>query len=338
MSHSHSHSHSHSEEFVIEAQTVKELQLLEAALGDVDTEITAKQYLMTREILAARQNTIAKIPKFWAVVFDHASSELEAAITSSDLEVFTAALQGMEVLRPEVPASAAVSDVGLDKFGEPRSVSIRFHFSENDWFTDSVLEKTLYYRYGKDGSAGLVSEPVRINWKEGKDLTEGLTDAAHAFWAAQKQNPSQNLDGIITGDARKARDAAARETPEYKALAKNLEDATNGAISFFNFFSYRGRWTSAAESIEAKADLQAKKQAALNGQATADDDDDDEDEDFPEEDVETFPAGHEVAVSIAEDIFPSAIDYFMADTIDSDDELDGIDVDDSDDAEDIEMS
>lgn len=328
-----------SEEFVIQPQTIRELQLLEASLGDVDTEITAKQYLMTRDILAARQNTIAKIPKFWAVVFDHASSELEAAITSSDLEVLTAALQGMEVLRPEVPASATPSDVGLDKFGEPRSVTIRFHFSENAWFTDSVLEKSFYYRYGKDGSAGLVSEPVPINWKEGKDLTEGLTTAAYAFWAAQKQNPAQNLDGVITGEARKARDAAARQMPEYKALAQRLEDAHNGAVSFFNFFSYRGRWTSAAESVEAKAELLAKKQAAINGQSTDDDDEDDEDEDFPEEDVETFPAGHEVAVSIAEDIFPSAIDYFMADTIDSEDEFDGIQVDDSDDDDDdVEMS
>lgn len=315
-----------SEEFVIEPQTIKELQLLEASLGDVDTEITAKQYLMAKDILAARQATIAKIPKFWAVVFDHASSELEAAITQHDHQVFMAALQGLEVLRPEIPANASLSDVGLDKFGEPRSVTVRFHFSENAWFTDSVLEKTFYYRYGKDGSAGLVSEPVRINWKEGKDLTEGLTDAAYALWAAQKQNPAQNLDGVVTGEARKTRDAAARQLPEYKAVVKTLEDKPQGAISFFNFFSYRGRWTSAAESAEAKAEL------------PLDDDEDDEDEDFPEEDVETFPAGHEVAVSIAEDVFPGAIDYFMADTIDSDDDLDGVEVDDSDDDDDVEMS
>ncbi|KAK7731786.1 hypothetical protein SLS53_008607 [Cytospora paraplurivora] len=327
-----------SEEFVIEPQTIKELQLLEASLGDVDTEITAKQYLMAKDILAARQGTIAKIPKFWAVVFDHASSELEAAITQHDHQVFMAALQGLEVLRPEIPANASLSDVGLDKFGEPRSVTIRFHFSENAWFTDSVLEKTFYYRYGKDGSAGLVSEPVRINWKEGKDLTEGLTDAAYALWTAQKQNPSQNIDGVVTGEVRKTRDAAARQLPEYKAVIKTLEDKPQGAISFFNFFSYRGRWTSAAESVEAKAELLAKKQAALKGQASDDDDEDDEDEDFPEEDVETFPAGHEVAVSIAEDIFPGAIDYFMADTIDSDDELDGVEVDDSGDDDDVEMS
>lgn len=48
--------------------------------------------------------------------------------------------------------------------------------------------------------------------------------------------------------------------------------------------------------------------------------------------METFPAGHEVAVTIAEDIFPNAIDYFMGDSIDSD-----IDLDDDDDDDDDEM-
>lgn len=326
------------EEF-IDPSAIRELQLIEASLSDVDTEITAKQYLMTKDILAARQSTIAKIPSFWAVVFDHASSELEAAITGSDLEVFAKALKGIEIGRPEIPASASPSQVGLENFGEPRSVTIRFHWSENDWFTDSVLEKSFYYRYGKDGSAGLVSEPIRVNWKPGKDLTEGLTDAAYNFWAAQKQNAAQQLDGVLVGDARKARDAETRKMPEYKTLSDKLENTTNGAISFFNFFSYRGRWTSAAESVEAKAELLAKRQSAINGSGIEDDDDDDEDEDFPEEDVETFPAGHEVAVSIAEDIFPSAIEYFLADTIDSDDELDDIEIDNTDeDDDDVEMS
>lgn len=330
-----------SNEFVIDPTAIRELNLIEASLGDVDTEITAKQYLMTRGILAARQNTISKIPGFWAVVFDHASTDLEAAITSDDIEVFANALQGIEVLRPEIPATADPAQTGLQNFGEPRSVTIRFHFSENQWFTDSLLEKTFSFRYGKDGSSGLVSDPIRINWKQGKDLTEGLTDAAYSFWAAQKQNPAQHLDGVPVGEARKARDAAARDLPEYKALTDRIEKAANGIISFFNFFSYRGRWISAAESAEAKAELLAKRQAAQKGGSMdSDDEEEDEDEDYPEEDVETFPAGHECAVAIAEDIYPAAIDYFMADTMDSDDELDDVEIDntDDDDDDDVEMS
>ncbi|GAW21021.1 hypothetical protein ANO14919_105340 [Xylariales sp. No.14919] len=318
---------------VIDPQTIKELHLFEAAISDVDTEVTAKQYLMSRDIFAARQKTIAKIPSFWAVTFDNAASELEAAVTPADLEVFSAALTSVEVTRPEIPASAKPSDLGLDKFGEPRSLQFTFRFGDNEWFSDKELTKAFYFRYGKDGSAGLVSEPIKINWKSpAKDLTQGLSDAALAFWNAQKADPSQKLDGVLANDARHARDAAAKNLPEYQSLAKKLESNVEGALSFFNFFSYRGRWISAAEHVEAKAELFAKRRAAQAGQETEEeDDDDDDDEDFTEEAVETFPAGHEVAVTIAEDIFPNAIDYFMGNTIDSDIEID------DDDDEDEEM-
>ncbi|KAI1108224.1 hypothetical protein F5Y14DRAFT_437000 [Nemania sp. NC0429] len=318
---------------VIDPQTIKELHLFEAAISDVDTEVTAKQYLMSRDIFAARQKTIAKIPSFWAVTFDNAASELEAAVTQSDLEVFSAALTSVEVTRPEVPASAKASDLGLEKFGEPRSLQFTFRFGDNKWFSDKELTKIFYFRYGKDGSAGLVSEPIKINWKSPQtDLTQGLSDAALAFWHAQKTNPSQNIDGVLANDARHARDAAAKELPEYKSLAKQLEDNVEGSLSFFNFFSYRGRWISAAEHVAAKAELLARRQAAQAGNEVDEDDDDDDDEDFTEEAVETFPAGHEVAVTIAEDIFPNAIDYFMGNSIDSD-----IEIDDDDEDEDEEM-
>ncbi|KAJ1325360.1 NAP domain-containing protein [Microdochium nivale] len=328
----------------IAPQTIKELELLEAALSDVDTEIIAKQYLLTKDIFAQRQTTISKIPKFWAVVFNNAQIDLEAAITPADREIFEHALTGIDVVRPEIPASATVADTGLANYGEPRSVTLRFQFAENPWFTDSVLEKTLYYRYSKDGEAGLVSEPVKISWKAGKDVTEGLTDAAYAFWTAQKKLASQNLDGVVFGDARKARDAEAKKMPEYKAVVETLEEKVEGAISFFNFFSYRGRWTSAVESKEARAELAAKRQAALAGKPIDGDDKEEEEEDDDEEmpaeaEAETFPAGHEVAVTLAEDIWPGAIDYFMSETLDSDDELDGLDLDDdSEDDDDVEMS
>ncbi|KAI6351688.1 hypothetical protein MCOR25_009808 [Pyricularia grisea] len=327
------------EDFTIDPQTVKELQLLEAALSDVDLEIAAKQYLMTRDIFASRRQTIAKIPAFWAVVFEHAQRDLEAAITADDTELLVKGLVDIEVARPGIPASATPSDCGKDKFGEPRSVAFRFHFKDNDWIADKVLEKHFYYRYAKDGTAGLVSEPVKINWKAGKDLTQGLTDAAYNLWVAQKGNAAQKLDAVLDKDARKARDAAAKQLPEYKALAAMLEDAdkAEGAISFFNFFSYRGRWISEAESVEAKAELEAKRARAAAGQSTKEDDEDDEDEedDFAEEDVETFPAGHEVATTISDEIYPSAIDYYMED----DAELSELDIEDDDsDEEDVEMS
>lgn len=316
----------------IDPRALKELQLLDASLSDIESEVMAKKVLQMAPVLAQRQQTIDKIPGFWAVVFDNAAVELEAAITPADSEIFANALVRLEVLRPEIPAGASYTDCGLDKFGEPRSVTINFYFKENEWFSDSVLSKTLYFRYSKDGSTGLVSDPVKINWKAGKDLTEGLTDAAFELWAAQKQIPSQKLDAVLSKDDRKARDAQAKELPQYKNLVKLLEEKVNGAISFFNFFSYRGRWTSAAENKEALAKVNARRTAALAGADDESDDEDDEDFDFAEEEAETFPPGHDVAVTIAEDIWPDAIDYFFADTIDSDIELEGDDED-----EDVEM-
>ncbi|KAI2630107.1 hypothetical protein GGS21DRAFT_215962 [Xylaria nigripes] len=320
---------------IIDPQIIKELHLFEAAISDVDTEVTAKQYLMSRDVFDARQKTIAKIPSFWAVTFDNANTELEATITPPDLDVFSAALTSLEVTRPEIPADAKPFDVGLDKFGEPRSLKFTFRFADNEWFSDKELSKTFYFRFGKDGSAGLVSDPIKINWKSAeKDLTQGLTDAALTFFNAQKADPSQQLDGILDNKARHARDAAAKQMPQYQALVKKLHDTPEGALSFFNFFSYRGRWISAAEHVEAKANLLAKNKAAQAGEDIADEDDDeddDEDEDFTEEAVETFTAGHEVAVAIAEDVYPNAIDYFLGNSIDSD-----VDFEDEDD-EDEEM-
>lgn len=324
---------------IIDAQAIKELELLDASLSDVDTEVTAKKYLMMAPIFAHRHKTIDKIPRFWAVVFENAAAELEAAITPTDSEIFANALTKVDVLRPEIPAGAKPTDSGLHKFGEPRSVTINFHFKENEWFSDRLLSKTLYFRYSKDGSAGLTSDPIRINWKAGKDLTEGLTDAAYQFWMAQKQTASQKLDGVLTKDARKVRDAAAKELPHYKALAKLLEEKVNGAISFFNFFSYRGHWTSAAENKEAKAEIMTRRAAAMAGEDEDEEESDDEDDDdmdgldFAEEDVETFPPGHDVAVTIAEDIWPDAINYFFADLVGSDIDIDDDDDDDDEDEE-----
>lgn len=331
-----------SESFEIDPSAIKELQLLDAAAADVNNEITAKRWLMHAPIFAQRHKTIEKIPGFWATVLDNAAIELEGAITSRDSEIFSQALTKIEVSRPEIPAGAKLSDSGVEKFGEPRSVGLTFHFKQNEWFTDSTLSKAFYWRRGKDGSSSLVSDPVKINWKPKKDITNGLTDAAYALWVAQKKG--KQLDGVFSGDVHKARDAAAKKLPEYKTLAALLEKEYSeeaeaaGATSFFNFFSYRGRWISAAENAEATNEVRAKRAAAMAGKDDDDesDDEDDEDFEFAEEDVETFAPGHEIALNLADDIFPDAINYFLADEIDIDSDVD-LDSDDEDD-EDVEMS
>ncbi|KFA70187.1 hypothetical protein S40285_04421 [Stachybotrys chlorohalonatus IBT 40285] len=326
----------HEEAIEIDSRALQELDLLNSSLADIETETMAKKIIQMAPILAQRQHTIDKVPGFWGIVFDSATVELEATITPPDMAIIANSLVRLEVQRPEIPSNASYNDSGLDKFGEPRSITINFYFKENEWFTDNVLSKTFFFRYTKHGGAGLVSDPIKINWKPGKDITKGLTDAAYNLWAAQKQTPSQQLDAVLSKDARKARDAQARELPQFKALAKQLKDREDDSddedISFFNFFSYRGRWTSAAEDKEARAETQARRSAALAGKDDEEEEDDDDDEDLVEEAVETFPLGHDIAVTIAEDIWPDAIDYFFAPNIDND-----LDIDDDDEDDDVEM-
>ncbi|KAH6651530.1 nucleosome assembly protein [Truncatella angustata] len=331
-----------SESFEIDPRAIKELELLDAAASDVNNEITAKKWLKQAPIFAQRHNTIEKIPGFWATVLDNAAMELEGAITSKDSEILANALTKIDVGRPEIPASAKPTDEGIEAFGEPRSVSITFHFKQNDFLSDSVLSKNFYWRRGKDGSSSLVSDPIKINWKQGKDVTHGLTDAAYVLWEAQKK--AGHLDGVFSGETHKKRDAASKALPQYKTLAGMLEKEYQsedveaaGATSFFNFFSYRGRWISAAENAEATSEVRAKRAAALAGKDDDDEDDEDEEDfEFAEEDVETFAPGHEIALNIADDIFPDAINYFLADEIEIDSDVD-LDSDEEDD-DDVEMS
>ncbi|KAF7537788.1 hypothetical protein G7054_g3481 [Neopestalotiopsis clavispora] len=81
--------------------------------------------------------------------------------------------------------------------------------------------------------------------------------------------------------------------------------------------------------------LRAKRAAAEAGQDNGEEsDDEDGDYEYAEEDVETFAPGHEIALNLADDIYPDAINYFLADEIDIDSDVDL----DSDDDEDVEMS
>ena len=333
-----SHSdHSHGEQqsrVELSSEQLKALEVIDGQLADVDTETMARQYLQTRDVLLARQAVIADIPDFWPVVFANAATELESAVTRADAQLFSDCLVGLDVTRPEIPVAARPSDTGLKAFGEPHSLHFVFRFKPNDYFSDATLEKTFWLRRAKvggdDGMPELVSEPVAIDWKSpDKDLTNGLGAAAGRLWAAQQA--AGTLNGIVsTADERAARDAAAKAMPEYKELAAMLERRSEGAVSFYNFFAYRGRWVGEAENAEATAAWRAKRERerelvrAGKLKELADDEgaDNDDDDDYhaAEADVETFPGGHFAAVTIAEDIWPSAIDYYLL----SDAEDDGL--------------
>lgn len=190
-----------------------------------------------------------------------------------------------------------------DPKGSPRSFSLKFGFTENEFFEDKVLEKKFWFRKTKDW-AGLVSEPVKIHWKKDKDLTGGLTDAAYQLGLARKKAAIDTADG-------KARKAEVN-TPEYKDLAKKIETATDASISFFGIFSFVSgyRWVSAEENELVVKEDREKFEKVKRGEPIEEDEDEDMEDPQDYQEIEVFPGGDEVATIIAEDMWGNAIKYY----------------------------
>jgi hypothetical protein len=165
-----------------------------------------------------------------------------------------------------------------------------------------VLEKKFWFRKSEDW-AGLVSEPVKVHWKKGKDLTGGLTDAAYKFGEARKKLAADSSDMA----ARKKE----TQLPEYKQLSEKIETSLESSISFFGLFAFVSgyRWVSAEESEKVEKEDKAKLDKIKRGEKIEDDDDEEEDtQDYQE--IEVFPGGDEIVTIIAEDMWPNAIKYY----------------------------
>lgn len=242
-----------------------------------------QQDSLTKDLYAKRQKIVAQIPNFWAHVFEQAPPDIDEYIQPTDSAVIVSSLTSLSVDRFELPD------------GEPRSFSITFEFSENEYFENKVLEKKFWWRRSKDGWAGYVSEPVAIQWKSSdKDLTGGMLGLVHKVWDDEKAGK---------GD---------EETDAKKELKKLMEDTGLGGVSFFAFFGFRGRKISAEEDKEAFKIEQEKRQQRKAGKDVPDDtmDEDEDDDDMDEYEWEIFPTGDDLAVSISEDLWPGAIRYF----------------------------
>lgn len=98
---------------------------------------------------------------------------------------------------------------------------MEFDPEKNDYFVDRVLEKKFKYQ-----GEYYTSEPVKISWKKGKDVTHGVTDAAYAAWEAE-----QKADGLDFS-----------QTKEQKALEEAVtksDEKDFGMKSFFRLFAWR---------------------------------------------------------------------------------------------------
>ncbi|KAI0157263.1 nucleosome assembly protein [Xylariaceae sp. FL1272] len=274
-----------------------ELDDLNDEADDIEIETIRHQHALSKPHFEKREKVIAKIPSFWPLVFEQAPSDIDQYIQPSDSVVLLSALESVSVSHFEIDNGGK---------GHPRSVSITLKFGDNDYFEDKVLEKKFWFRRGTDKSEGLVSEPVPIKWKDGKDLTQGLLDLVVKVWEQDKKKTS--------GERKKTK--SKDWTPEQHALKDKINSFGLGGVSFFCWFGYRGLDISpeeneiaVAEREKMRADRAAGKplKEDENGEEEEDDDDDDEDHYA----LEIFPDGDDLATAFDQDLYPDAIKYFM---------------------------
>ncbi|KAI9696639.1 MAG: hypothetical protein M1820_008088 [Bogoriella megaspora] len=296
--------------------TYEHLAALEDDFDDVDTVIlqVRQQYKLTKPLYKKRQSVISRMnhsERFWPLVFEQAPVEIETFIQHSDSAILSEALRGLEVSRFELDTNG--DDNTDHTAGEPRSLLIKFEFKENEWFEDKVLEKKFWYRHAKDGWTGLISEPVKIHWKKGKDLSQGLTDDAFALFKARE----------------KAGDMMKKDLPEYKALTKKAESWTGANTSFFTWFGYVSarRFISAEESAKAVKEAAERREKRNKGDLVEEPTVDEESND---EDAEVHPSGEELALAIAEEVWPQATKLFTQAQDMQDEELSDDDFEDGD--------
>lgn len=271
------------------------LTLSPGAKKSLTAVLVRQEVVVKRPLYEKRHRIVSQIPNFWPLVFEQAPPDIDEFIQPSDSSLLLTSLTSLSVTRFEIEDG---------KKGDPRSLCFRFAFSDNDHFEDKVIEKKFWQRHSKSGWTGLVSQPVEIHWKKGKDLTGGLLGTVKKVWDAQ-QARGKGGDG-------KDQELSADE----KSLKKKIENTGLGGLSFFAWFGYVGRSVSAEESQQALDKAQKERIARQEGKhqnADVEDEKEEEEEEDDEDDengLEIFPEGDSLAIHISEDLWPNAIKYF----------------------------
>ncbi|KAI1346199.1 nucleosome assembly protein [Xylaria sp. FL0043] len=292
------------EDYILEPSptTYEELANLEREFEDVDSEIIRQQYVLSKPLYEKREKLVAKISNFWALVIEQAPEDIDQYIQPSDSALLLSSLKSVSVSHFEIENGGK---------GDPRSISVRMEFFENDYFEDKVLEKKFWYRRSRAGGGRLVSEPVPIKWKAGKDLTQGLLDLVVKVWAQDKKDSQTNG----ASKDKKPKNKPENWTADQKALRAKIDKCGLGGVSFFCWFGYRGQDISAEENaiaVEEDQKRRANKAATGDLQKTLEEleeDDEDDEEEYPLA-LEIFPDGDDLAVAFSEDLWPCAIKYF----------------------------
>lgn len=208
---------------------------------------------------------------------------------------------------------AAVKSLNIERYqitsateGEPRSLRFTFEFDKNDWFEDTTVVKEFEYITGEDNNVpgALVSKPVTFKWKKkGKKSNNGFLDLAVDLYKAE--------EAIKLRDGKSGTDLQIVEREglwQYEKLREKLEKAADDPEvqpTWLDFFGFRGAVARKPET---------KKAEAANGKVEdnegEDEDMDEDDEDDGMLDVEIFPSGEEIAITLADDLWPNVMDFF----------------------------
>ncbi|CUS11868.1 unnamed protein product [Tuber aestivum] len=195
-------------DFEATQQHLGDLAALEKEFDALEVQTLRVTYNSHLPLFQKRDAITSQIKGFWPLVIEQTSSMLnfDEFITPEDGHLLRS-LRSMTLTRPDVD-------------NEPRTIRLSFTFEENAFFEDTVLAKT--FVFGKHGQ--MSSVPVGIKWKDGKDLTEGVSAAAVQAWEERK---SGRRDGEGT---------------------KKLEELMKkGPSSFFNWFEWTGKHASLGE-------------------------------------------------------------------------------------------
>jgi hypothetical protein len=245
-----------------------------------------------KDLYERRGTLLSQIPNFWPTVFLEGPEEVHQLYSPVDLPIL-AAIRSFSVERYQINSSDE---------GEPRSLRFTFEFADNDFIEEQKVVKEFEYKSAGTGPGSLVSKPVPIKWKSKKiDLTDGLLDAAVELELAEEAVMMKQKGGPEFS-------AIDREGLwQYEKLREKIEktEEVDDEPSFFLWFGFRG-------AVGEKKDKPADGPTAQNGE-------EDEDEDDGVLDVEIFPAGEEVAIALAEELWPNVMDYFMRAQEDPDD-------------------
>ncbi|KIV92303.1 hypothetical protein PV10_06755 [Exophiala mesophila] len=281
----------------------QELGTLERSFAEVEIDALRRKEQALKPLYARRNKLLSRVPDFWPTVFGNGPEDVRQFISPNDLQLLSS-ITSFSVERYQIKSETD---------GEPRSLRFTFEFADNDIIEDKKLVKEFEYHAAEAGPGSMVSKPVAIKFKnKKKDLTSGLLNAAAELYQAEE------VLKLKSGDDKEINIVDREALWQYEKLREKLSQLDEDAdmeTSFFAWFGFRGavNATDKGKSVDA------------NGLDGAEEEDEDDDEFSELLEVEVFPAGEEVAIALAEELWPDAIDYFVSAQEEVADDFDGMD-------------